>query len=355
VFTCGVEYCVAEAAFSLDAFALLLEDDIEVAPSFLSYSLAGIAACYERDRRGTLVRRAECSRIVGISLYTPRVHELVHPKRRYNVSAELDSLGKADATTRIISSISLTNSNPKKKKKKKKGNSEHVYAHALPCSWGALYFGDAFRKFFDYLEFRLSTQRDNNTRVFVQEFDQHSAKRVVSRSTGWSASWKKYLIELMWMEGTFLLYPRFVDGAALSTNHLAQGAHIRANDTQHLASDYTIPLLTSAQYRAAADAKTIFPLAARGGALALERLVFFDVFGQPLGRRLSDVVVQSADSDDKGCTEQQIRARCSKFNHQVAEFVRTNRRVDKMTLIMQHFANPKRFGNATAPPYCKPF
>jgi len=64
-------------------------------------------------------------------------------------------------------------------------------------------------------------------------------------ASGWAASWKRYLLELMLVKDWFLMYP-FINGqhAAYSTNHLEVGEHISKNDTDHKAEHYTFPLLT---------------------------------------------------------------------------------------------------------------
>ena len=65
-------------------------------------------------------------------------------------------------------------------------------------------------------------------------------------ASGWAASWKRYLLELMLVKDWFVMYP-FINGshAAYSTNHLEVGEHIKTKDDQnHKAEHYTFPLLS---------------------------------------------------------------------------------------------------------------
>ena len=106
------------------------------------------------------------------------------------------------------------------------------FLQQLPCSWGAVYFPRFWREFQRYMAFRVGPDQLSK-RVDVPG----------SVSVGWTASWKKYFIELAWARGYFVLYPNFSNETSLSTNHLEPGEHIKTGDTDHLPEHYTVPLM----------------------------------------------------------------------------------------------------------------
>ncbi|KAH0641178.1 hypothetical protein KY290_037343 [Solanum tuberosum] len=66
-----------------------------------------------------------------------------------------------------------------------------------------------------------------------------------SRTNGWQASWKKFLIDMMYLRGYVSLYPNFPSQMSFSTNHMEPGAHIAAknNVVKHNKADFEVPLL----------------------------------------------------------------------------------------------------------------
>ncbi len=61
----------------------------------------------------------------------------------------------------------------------------------------------------------------------------------------WQASWKKFLIDMMYLRGHVTLYPNFPNQTSFSTNHMEPGVHIAAADNvvTHHKEDYEVPLL----------------------------------------------------------------------------------------------------------------
>lgn len=106
------------------------------------------------------------------------------------------------------------------------------YLSQVPCSWGALYFPEHWREFHDFLSVRLSET--------VINIDQNIVPNI--RSNGWTMSWKKYFIELVYLRGYVMLYPNFEDFISLSTNHLEVGSHVkdRSDERQGL---FQLPLM----------------------------------------------------------------------------------------------------------------
>lgn len=177
-----------------DEYAVLLEDDIEVAPSFYGWLKYALLMYRHGDEE------AKDPRLIGISLYTPRLVEVARPRRRIDLFVELGG---------------------------------RPFLQQLPCSWGALFFPEPWRAFRDYLLHRMAQDPAVQVKIPGSVVD------------GWKGSWKKYLIELMYRRAQWMLYPNFKNQSSFSTNHLEAGEHIgaKANSLDHAPADFTVPLL----------------------------------------------------------------------------------------------------------------
>ncbi|CAF1956246.1 unnamed protein product [Brassica oleracea var. botrytis] len=87
------------------------------------------------------------------------------------------------------------------------------YLHPLPCSRGAVFFPKQWREFYVYMNMR-----------FTESAKANLVQIPKSRTNGWQASWKKFLIDMM---------------------YLKSGAHIAAEDNvaKHNKTDFEVPLL----------------------------------------------------------------------------------------------------------------
>ncbi|XP_068650774.1 uncharacterized protein [Aristolochia californica] len=178
-------------------FGLLLEDDIEVSPYYylwIKYSLL----VYHYDPQISLPELA------SISLYTPRLVEVVKERPRWNATSFFMNI-----------------------------HPNTPYLHQLPCSWGAVFFPKQWREFYVYMTMR-----------FTDDAKQNPVQIPKSRTNGWQASWKKFLIDMMYLRGYVSLYPNFPNQQSFSTNHMEPGAHISAKDNvvRHDKGDFEVPL-----------------------------------------------------------------------------------------------------------------
>ncbi|XP_078427917.1 glycosyltransferase family protein 2 [Wolffia australiana] len=232
-----------------DDFGLLLEDDIEVSPYYYMWIKYALLA-YHYDPRVSVPE------LVSISLYTPRLVEVVKERPRWN-------------PTEFFRGI----------------HPNTPYLHQLPCSWGAVFFPKHWREFYAYMGSRFTANAKENPVMIPR-----------SRTNGWQASWKKFLIDMMYLRGYVSLYPNFPGQASFSTNHMEPGAHIRAKDNvvQHKKDDFEVPLLRE-------DFSRILP----GGKLPpAAKLPVLDLFNQPVslralksfGARLNQDVLDCGDS-----------------------------------------------------------
>ncbi|KAG8060650.1 hypothetical protein GUJ93_ZPchr0002g26203 [Zizania palustris] len=211
-----------------DDYGLLLEDDIEVSPYYYLWVKYALLV-YRYDPQAALPE------LSSISLYTPRLVEVVKERPRWNATAFF-------------------------------GRTHHPntpYLHQLPCSWGAVFFPKHWREFYAYMAAR-----------FTEDAKKNPVQIPRSRTNGWQASWKKFLIDMMYLRGYVSLYPNFPNQTSFSTNHMEPGAHISAKDNvlKHDKHDFEVPLV-------AADFSTLLPA---GKMPPASKLPVLNLFNQPV-------------------------------------------------------------------------
>ncbi|KAJ9540437.1 hypothetical protein OSB04_026943 [Centaurea solstitialis] len=196
----GLIRAVSESWYpsSDDDFGLLLEDDIEVSPYYYLWIKYALLA-YHYDPQISLPELA------SISLYTPRLVEVVKERPKWNATDYFKHI-----------------------------HPNTPYLHQLPCSWGAVFFPKQWREFYVYMNMR-----------FTEDPKKNPVQIPKSRTNGWQASWKKFLIDMMYLRGYVSLYPNFPNQMSFSTNHMEPGAHISAKDNvvRHNKTDFEVPLL----------------------------------------------------------------------------------------------------------------
>lgn len=131
-----------------EEYAILLEDDVQVAPGFLEWALYCVS--FMNMRR--LVEGEEHG-MMGCSFYTPRVDEIGPAPNAWSPPPW--------SASSVI-------------------GQSHLFYFQLPCSWGAIYHAKHWTKFLRYFHAR-----------HVLE----SAPEIpASRSNEWFSSWKRYAI-----------------------------------------------------------------------------------------------------------------------------------------------------------------
>ena len=187
-----------------DNYGVFLEDDVEVSPHFYAW-LKYTILCY---RYGPLSIRAKAKRMLGVSLYQPK-----------NIELRPEGRQKFDAHS-IFSELSIPPTLP--------------YLSQIPCSWGAAYFPEQWREFHDFLSLRLGEITMELSDSIVPDI----------RSNRWPRSWKRYMIELIYLRGYTMLYPNYENFRSLSTNHLELGTHVKDDLIAQKRRDaFEVPLL----------------------------------------------------------------------------------------------------------------
>lgn len=225
----GLIRAVSESWYpsSDDDFGLLLEDDIEVSPYYYLWIKYALMA-YHYDPQVSLPE------LSSISLYTPKLVEVVKERPKWNA-------------TEFFKHI----------------HPNTPYLHQLPCSWGAVFFPKHWREFYVYMNMR-----------FTEDAKSNPVQIPKSRTNGWQASWKKFLIDMMYLRGYVSLYPNFPQQASFSTNHMEPGAHISAKDNlvKHNKQDFEVPLMKE-------DFRNFLPAMKMPSA---SRLPSLNLFNQPV-------------------------------------------------------------------------
>ncbi|RIA88647.1 hypothetical protein C1645_233443 [Glomus cerebriforme] len=185
-------------------YGILLEDDVEVSPFYylwIKYTI--LKYRYGPDKHLS-------QRLFGISLYGQRQMELhIIGRRPYDPES-------------IFHGTKFPDRSP--------------YLSQVPCSWGAVYFPEIWREFHDFLVERL----DDETKYHLQDIIIPNSRS----SFKWKKSWKKYLIELIYLRGYVMLYPNFKNFTSFSTNHAEIGIHIhRKKDKPDPVTIFGVPLM----------------------------------------------------------------------------------------------------------------
>lgn len=172
---------------SNDEYAFFFEDDIEASPYFYAWAKWAILMYRYGPDAGT----EPAKNLLGVSLIQQMTSELDRATGRIMWSAgqEIRKLGG-------------------------KFDEQSPYLSQVPSSWGAVYFPEHWREFHDYIQVRDGEEIvPKNTHIV--------APYLVSDN--WGGSWKRFLIELIFLRGYSMLYPNYAEWASLSTNHVELG------------------------------------------------------------------------------------------------------------------------------------
>lgn len=187
-------------------FAFFFEDDIEVSRDYFTYSLLCIRKYVYPDGKRATNQLAE--HLVGVSLNTPRYNEIILPPQNW---VPTDAIG----------------------------HEANQFLFQLPCSWGALYFPWAWREFREFYAWRKSITLPKHYQVVPR-----------SATNLWERSWKRYLVELMFIRGQVMVYPALERQLSFSTHHREPGEHTSGTAQENLVDElgthyleyFTVPL-----------------------------------------------------------------------------------------------------------------
>lgn len=193
-----------------DQFAFFFEDDIEVSPEYFEYAMLCLQRYIFPTADGPKADSYYANHLVGIALNTPRFNEIVFPPYRWVPQHEI-------------------------------GQKSLHFLFQLANSWGCLYFPWAWREYRKYHAWRASAGLP-------------SLHKVIPEGGvwihNWERSWKKSLIELMYIRGYYMVYPNLPGQHAFSLHHREKGEHTAAEGEEPMVDglgdlylDYfTVPL-----------------------------------------------------------------------------------------------------------------
>ena len=176
-----------------------IEDDIEVSPLFHWWLRMAAKAYGPFDSaRGSRMS----SKLVGVSLYSPRLDEIHYP---------MTSWRPRDGKLRLVRWQGASPSSPYDGVV----GDAPAFLFGLPCSWGALFFRSHWRRFIRFYATRASQPFYNFTHEDVQGGVKKTREVLgdpvlaipESRSSTWPRSWKKFMIDYMYGRGDVMLYP----------------------------------------------------------------------------------------------------------------------------------------------------
>jgi len=175
---------------------LPLEDDIEVSPLYYWWVQHTAHAYGSIDDKTLMAKR----RLVGISLYTPRLNEIRYPQVKWLPQKATDAV---------------------------------AFRLQVPCSWGALFIGSMWKEFIKFYHMRVRPPFFN----FSQEATQRGVGKAreplgnphvripSSRSNVWPRSWKRFMIDFMYGRGLVMVYPNMLNQRSFSTTYMERGGH----------------------------------------------------------------------------------------------------------------------------------
>ena len=158
-----------------DEYVVFLEDDISVSPHWYHYTMLSLLT----SRYST--QPIAPGKLMGIGLHTHKYSELV-PRPLLNLSLKFP------------------------------GNAPYLFQFF--SSWGELIFPEFWRELQAYVANRLLSSNDSNFAI------------PGSSSNSWTASTKRYKIELTYKHGYVMLYPNFQGGLSFSSNNFEIGEHV---------------------------------------------------------------------------------------------------------------------------------
>ncbi len=179
-----------------DEHIVPLEDDIQVSPYFYWWILRANAK-YGPFGDAAAMRK---QRLVGLSLYTPRLDEIHYPQRRWLPHTHTKTV---------------------------------AFLLQVPCSWGSLFIGSQWRDFLAFYERRVEPPffdfsqeaRQRGIGVHREQLGDPRVMVPASRSNVWPRSWKRFMIDFMYGRGLVMLYPSLTKQRAFSTTYMERGGH----------------------------------------------------------------------------------------------------------------------------------
>ncbi len=142
-----------------------------------------------------------------------------------------------------------------------------VFLHGAPSSWGAVYFGEHWRRFLSFVAVRDAPPFYEEIDTTAQSDPHLSLPN--SRTNIWVRSWKRFMFDYAYGQGAYMIYPNLQSSAGLATSRFLSGEHYGENYSSPMHA-----LLITDEKHLVLNAK--WP--------AYETLPLFDIFCSPVNR-----------------------------------------------------------------------
>jgi hypothetical protein len=106
-----------------------------------------------------------------------------------------------------------------------------VFLLQQPSSWGSVYFSRHWERFQQFWEARRE-QETQGLRVDLMH----------SRSTQWDNSWKRHMLDYMYLHGCYMLYPNYPSQLSLATTRRQLGEHTPSTPDEFTSWVFVTPL-----------------------------------------------------------------------------------------------------------------
>lgn len=195
-----------------DDIMIALEDDVVISPHYFRWLLKVLR---EFDLLSATRRPSYLS---GISLSPLRLDEISYPPRKWLSHEHLQP------------------------------HAFPAYLHAVPSSWGAVYFGNVWLQFLEFVALRGAApfyDEPGEGQPWVPGTKLGDANLWLpdSRSNAWPRSWKRFMIDFGYGRGYVMLYPNLAGGEGLATSLQLSGEHTPAAGKQWV-NPRTAPIAT---------------------------------------------------------------------------------------------------------------
>jgi hypothetical protein len=156
-----------------------------------------------------------------------------------------------------------------------------VFLHAVPSSWGAVYFGKPWRDFLNFVDIRSSAPfyEVDESALNLTGYGWHTQRGdpnlwlPSSRSNNWVHSWKRYMVDFAYGRGAYMLYPNLVNSSGLATSTFMEGEHVPTGAYKNGANPRYAPLVEGK------DVSLMKPLP------SYDTLPLVDMHGESISRR----------------------------------------------------------------------
>mmetsp|Transcript_33884 Transcript_33884/g.71254 ORF Transcript_33884/g.71254 Transcript_33884/m.71254 type:complete len:421 (+) Transcript_33884:34-1296(+) len=178
---------------------IIFEDDMSTSSIYFQWILSVVDA-YGRNKR------CRDSKLMGFSLSPIRVDEMTKPPFK-----------RWDATQIIGRDL--------------------AYLSVVPSSWGAAYWSDRWNEFMEFVNVRVEPPYyDMNAEENLAGMQYDDLKLTPkelylpdARSNVWPKSWKRFMVDWMYVRGLVMLYPNLPEEMALATTMALAGEHVGAS------------------------------------------------------------------------------------------------------------------------------